>query len=119
MSDIVRRHNSSPAKKAPAKKAPAKTAAGKKARANKGAPEAASRMRTGPTAGAGSMKALPEPPTDLWIILGRKVASCYRSQRLLSGSLLLWRSHVDDGLLHLAHPRAADATAAPDDWCCR
>jgi Histone H1-like nucleoprotein HC2 len=59
-----------PAKKAPVKKAPAKKAAGKKARAKKGAPEAASRMKTGPTAGAGSMKALPEPPTDPWIILG-------------------------------------------------
>ena len=49
------------AKKAAAKKAPAKKVARKMARAKK---------KAGPTTGAGSLKALPEPPTDPWIILG-------------------------------------------------
>jgi cell wall-associated NlpC family hydrolase len=60
-----------PAKKAPAKKAPAKKAAPKKAPAKKAAgKKARAEKKAGPTAGAGSLKALPEPPTDPWIILG-------------------------------------------------
>jgi Histone H1-like nucleoprotein HC2 len=59
-----------PAKKAAPKKAPAKKAQGKKAQAKRGAAESASRMKTGPAAGAGYLKALPGPPTDPWIILG-------------------------------------------------
>ena len=156
MSDLVRRHNSSPAKKAPAKKAPAKKAAakkapakkapakkaaakkaparkapakkapakkapakkaaakkapakkaapkkaaakktaGKKSRAKKDAAEAASRMKPGPSAGAGFLKALPEPPTDPWIILGLAepctLADLRRSWRAYAS-----RHHPDQG----------------------
>jgi hypothetical protein len=81
MSDLVRRHDSSPAKKAAAKKVPAKKAPAKKAAAKKAAPKKApakkaagkkaqAKKKAGPTAGAGSLKTLPELPTDPWIILG-------------------------------------------------
>jgi Histone H1-like nucleoprotein HC2 len=85
-----------PAKKAPAKKASAKKAAGKKARGGERAADAASQMKTSPNTGAESLKALPEPPTDPWIILGLSepctLADLRRSWRAYAS-----RHHPDQG----------------------
>jgi hypothetical protein len=97
VSDLVRRHNSSPAKKAPAKKAVAKKAPAKKAVAKKApAKKAPSRMKTSPTAGAGSLKALPKPPTDPWTILGL-TEPCTLAELRRSWRAYASRHHPDQG----------------------
>jgi len=85
-----------PAKKAPAKKAPAKKAPAKKAPAKKAAPKKASRMRTSPTAGGRSQKALPAPPKDPWIILGL-TQPCTRADLRRSWRAYAARHHPDQG----------------------
>ena len=116
MSDLVRRHDPSPAKKAAAKKVPAKKAAAKKAPAKKAtakkapakkatakkapakkaAPKKASRTRTSPTAGMRSQKALPAPPKDPWIILGL-TEPCTRADLRRSWRAYASRHHPDQG----------------------
>jgi hypothetical protein len=81
MSDLVRRHDPSPAKKAPAKKAAAKKA---------------SRTRTSPTAAVGSRKALPAPPRDPWIILGL-TQPCTPADLRRSWRAYASRHHPDQG----------------------
>ena len=121
MSDIVRRHDPSPAKKAPAKKAPAKKAAAKKAAAKKAAAKKApakkaaakkaagtkarakevaaekrSRMRTSPTAETRSVRALPAPPKDPFVVLGLS-EPCSRTELRRSWRAYAARHHPDQG----------------------
>jgi hypothetical protein len=126
MSDIVRRHDPSPAtrsaakkapakkaaakktpaKKAPAKKAPAKKAAAKKAPAKKApakkagakkAPaEKRARTKTSPTAGTASVRALPAPPKDPFVVLGLS-EPCSRADLRRSWRAYAARHHPDQG----------------------
>jgi DnaJ-class molecular chaperone len=96
MSDIVRRHDPSPAKKAPAKKAAAKKAPAKKAAAKKAPAKKAAAKKARANAGAGSVRALPAPPQDPYVVLGLS-EPCTRADLRRCWRAYASRHHPDQG----------------------